>query len=102
MGRELTDGQWLPYKSIGLLGELPWTRWCLNSWAWRCSRFASSYLLFPRGDRVAGASATTDRTPFSERKDSAVTGRVPGPESRQKVGFRRKCKPRIRRRTLDI
>ena len=66
--QQLRNSQSLPYKSIGLLGGLPWTRWCLNSWDWRCWRFASSCWRFPaRGDRPAAGCATTDRSHFSNR-----------------------------------
>src|SRR5882724_11980782 len=102
----LRNDQSFPAKSIGLLGELLWlTHWYSNSWASRCSRCASSCWPFRWGDGLPGTSATPDRSCV---QTDVLTG-----SGLSAVGFRRlesqrelaevrKCKARIRRKTLDI
>ena len=102
----LRNDQSFPDKSIGLLGELLWlTHWCSNSWAWRCSRCVSSCWPFRRGDGLPGTSATPDRS--CVQTDVLTGSGLPAVgsrrlESQRKLAELRKCKARIRRKTLDI
>ena|SRR5712671_187860 len=104
----LRNDQSFPDKSIGLLGELLWlTHWYSNSWASRCSRCASSCWPFRRGDGLPGTSATPDRScvqtdVLTGSGLPAIQQLRPGDLSLSENSPVRKCKARIRCKTLDI
>jgi hypothetical protein len=82
--RKLRNGQLLPSKPSVFSGELPWTRWCLNSWDWRCSGFASSCSLFPRAGGPPSGRATSDpKNNHHFQVSISHIGRMPGERRHQ-------------------
>src|SRR4051812_43817473 len=88
----LRNGQRVPDKSNGLLGELPClTLWCSSLWDWRCSGSASSSLLFPRDGRRSAARARSE-TPVSRTRCGILHA---APQSRDRTKHRRSLRPRL-------